>query len=188
MFKIFSSKDEGKVKLTKDRYFPNLRGNECGINSLANLIYYKNKDFETAEKIFLESRNHPLVGYDGTTDITSLPIILEELSCDKYSGLLHLSPNFDFNPNNFNNCDLKGRSLESLKEAIEKSKRKGLFIPSGKINVQPPYLLSFNNLNDKSVGHVLVNAGEYFINNGKIENSIPKKLKLVGLLQVFKKR
>jgi hypothetical protein len=169
-------------ELTSDGYFPNRSWRtECGITSLANLIYYEYDDFETAMKIFLNSKKSSLVGRTGNTHLALFPAILEELSEDKYYGLCQLNPDQSL----FRHFDsLKGCSSNLLKDSVKTHLEKGSYNFSENITFQDPYMLLLSN---SASGHALVNAGNYFIDNGDIQELMPKGFYISGAFKAFKK-
>jgi hypothetical protein len=177
----FERASSAQVKLTIHGYFP-VHNYGCGICSLANLIYEEFGDFNTAAKIYLHARNHPLVGKDESTDILSFPILLEELSNNKYSGICYLNPNTNYN---FGKFQLKGCSKKVLEKAIESSLKKELLIFKKDFCVSYPNILFLTNDNS---GHALVQQSHSnYINNGYISHLISQGFEIDGIFKAFKK-
>ena len=136
MRNFFNPLKSNQKILTLDGYFPN-KNKGCGITSLSNLIYLKYNDFNTAMRVYVNSRTHPLVSEDGTTDISSFPILLEELSRNKYSGVCYLNPSLDYN---LDNLQLKSSYLNLLKRTFETSLERKLII------IERNYPLNYPNI------------------------------------------
>jgi hypothetical protein len=171
------------INLTQDGYFPN-RGKECGVCSLANLIYYKFKDFDTAKDIFINAKNHPLVEIDNRTNMGTFPILLEELSNNKYSGTLYAHPSYDLErvP-----LGLKSHSLKKFKESIKDSLERCVVSFEGQFKGKAPYILFLENDHPR-LNHALIlkNRNYTYINNGQIIHSL-LRLNVIGVFDVFKK-
>ncbi|HPD82152.1 MAG TPA: hypothetical protein PK357_03575 [Candidatus Pacearchaeota archaeon] len=181
---FFSTLNLNKKFLTFDGYFPN-KANECGICSLANLIYLKYGDINTAIKIYFNSRKHPLVSFDGTTDISSFPVILEDLSKGKYSGRCYLNPSLSYDIENFKlNSILK----EKIREAFNLSLDRKLIIIERNYSVNYPHILFLMSSDPDVSAHALVHKNpSTFINNGYLEYFLPKNFDIEGVFDVFKK-
>ncbi len=184
MRNFFNPLKSNQKILTLDGYFPN-KNKGCGITSLSNLIYLKYNDFNTAMRVYVNSRTHPLVSEDGTTDISSFPILLEELSRNKYSGVCYLNPSLDYN---LDNLQLKSSYLNLLKRTFETSLERKLIIIERNYPLNYPNIL-FLMCSDESVsGHALVcEKRSTFINNGYIRHSIPDGFDIEGIFYAFKK-
>jgi hypothetical protein len=180
---FFNSLKLNQTILTSQGYFPN-KNKGCGITSLANLIYIKYGDFNTAMRIYVNSRKHPLVK-DGTTDITSFPILLEELSRSKYSGICYLNPSLDYN---LDNSQLKGDFLNILKNTFKTSLERELIVLKRDYSVNYPNILFLMSDDENLSGHALVNKEHStFINNGYIQHSLPNGFDIEGIFDAFKK-
>lgn len=170
-----------QIILTEDRYFP-VHKYGCGICSLANLIYTKFGDLETAKNIYLGARTHPLVGKDESTDILSFPFLLQELSNNKYSGICYLDTDTDYH---LDELRLNSASSRDLEFAYEFSMKNKLLIFTKDYCVPYPNIIF---LTDGNSGHALVcKEHSVFINNGHIEYSLPQGFEIDGLFKAFKK-
>lgn len=184
MQSFFNQLNSNKKFLTFDGYFPN-KDHECGICSLSNLIYLKYGDMNTAIKIYFNSRKHPLVSSDGTTDISSFPIILEDLSKGKYSGRCFLNPSLCYDIENFKlNSILKKR----IREAFNLSLDKKLIVLERNYSVKYPHILFLMSSDPNVSAHALVHKNSStFVNNGYFEYSLPKDFDIEGVFDAFKK-
>jgi hypothetical protein len=166
-------------ELTEDGYFPN-RDKECFISSLANLVYYKFKDFKSAKDIFINSKEHPLVGDRGKIEMLCAPLILEELSERKYSGLLYFKPHKTIGSIFF---DKNGVSSELIKKAYNYSFENKLFCYDIKMDNPCIFLLE----NERSQ-HALVSTRNYLISDGhKKDKSLLFNNKLIGIFRIKKR-
>ncbi len=178
-------KTKKSIELTSDGYFPN-RTEECGICSLANLIYIKYQDFETAKKLFEKSKEHPLVEINGTTKVYILPKILEDLSDHKYSGIAYIPPTFDISKEYDESSKI---SFDSLKKVFQNNLEKGLINLEEKCEIDGPHGIFIRN-KDNNMGHMFVNidnkSEKTFVNNGYLSTFPEGNNELCGIFEITK--
>jgi hypothetical protein len=151
-----------KFLLIKMMTFPNRRGRECFVSSLANLAMIVFGDFDTASKIYHESRVHPLVLPDGGTFLGAWPRLVSDLSGNKYVGTVVVSPDYLERALGESRERYDAEQFSLYERALDESLQSGLVDLTGVCQSQQPVILSIGEVGRQAT-HAILD-----LRNGKV--------------------